>query len=99
MSRYFNTEIDIELEYKGEQLEFQMVSVTGVVHSCPATYWEPGGRCITNLRIDMTAQEVQDCVFEDLLGNNKLPPPWVFTDGEVILVEMLDKVETLIDQG
>jgi len=93
-----DTEIDLEFEYKDEQLNFPMVPVTGTVDSGLATYWETSW-CEVNLHIGMTAAGVQSCLVEMFTDCDKPVPPWAYTDGQAVLDEMKELVEIHVDLG
>ncbi len=100
MHSEINTEIDVEIEYQGVKLNLQMVPVTGSLDWGPATYWEPSWS-EADLHISMTPDEVQDWVVEMLTdySPDKPVPPWAYTDGQVILDMMKERIESHIDLG
>ena len=89
MHDIINTEVDLEFEYNGEVLKFQMVPVSGTIDWESATEWETAWSEV-DIQIDMTPLEVQDCVVEMFTH----PPSWAFTDGQDILDELNLLVET-----
>jgi len=95
---YINTEIDVEIEYKGVTLKFQLVPITGTVDAGLATYEEPSW-CEVDLHIGMTPAEVQDWVVETLTDDDQPVPAWAYTDGEAILSLMKERIESHIDLG
>jgi len=93
-----NTEVDLEFEYEGEKLKFQMVPVSGSVDSGLATYWETSW-CDVNLHIELTPDDVQKWVVEMFADDGRPVPPWAYTDGQAILDEMKERIEVHVDAG
>lgn len=87
-----DTEIDLEFEYKEEQLKFQAVPITGTVDSGLATYWETSW-CEVKLHIGMTAEEIQDWLVEMFEDDDHPVPSWAYTDGEAIRDEMKEHID------
>ena len=98
MHNEINTEIDMEIEHEGEVLKFQMVPVSGSVDWGLATYWETSWSEV-NLHIGMTATEIQDWVVEMFKDDDRPAPPWAYTDGQAILDEMKEHIESHVDLG
>ena len=98
MHNNINTEIDLEIEYEGEVLKFQMVPVTGSVDWGLASYWETSWSEV-NLHIGMTPAEVQDWVVEVFSDDDKQVPAWAYTDGQAILDMMKERIESHVDLG
>jgi len=84
--------IDLEFEYQGRVLKFQDVSLKGTIDRGHPTLSEPGW-CNYNFEIDMTPEQAQDWVVEDFEDNELDVPPWAYTDGKEILIEMRDQAE------
>jgi len=91
----FQQHLDLEFEYKDHVLKFQDVSVSGTIAKGHATLYEPGW-CDVRFTIDMKPSDVQEWVIEQFEDDDLDVPPWAYTDGVEILVEMRDHIEQQI---
>ncbi len=89
--------INLEFEYKGKHLEFQMVPVIGVKYTYP--YEEISWGDIFDFNLDMTAQDVQNLVVESFEDKDIPIPYWAYSDAPVILVVMYNLVEKILYRG
>lgn len=87
-----NTHVDLEFEYKGHMLKFQDVGMSGTVHSGPATLIDPAWSYF-NFEIDLTPAQIQEWVVEQFEDEGQPVPPWAYTDGKQLLIELRDYAE------
>lgn len=98
MLRQIDTEVDFQFEYKDHLLKFQMVPVTGTIEWGLATREETSWSEF-NLHIGLTVSDVQFWVVEMFEDEDQPVPYWAYTDGQAILDEMKERLETHIDLG